>query len=283
MLYFDEIIEDLSPGKVLFDGSIDLPIHWHSNIEVGYYLKGGFKGHIDSIEFDVQDGCLVVINSGQMHYLGSKTVGKNRGISVVANMDYLKALYPNLPSVEFDLSLAPERVDHLKQLMRELYDSTVRYYDGANQTDSNTDACNMEQLCIYGYMNLIYYDLMYYFSREKQVEQKEDSSEKTGIMDIVQYVNDHYTEQLTLQDISETVNMSREHISRLFRKKLGITFKTYVVRLRLDHARRLLKTTDLDILHVALESGFPDTKTMNEKFRQVYQQTAKQYKKQSAS
>ncbi len=86
-------------------------------------------------------------------------------------------------------------------------------------------------------------------------------------------------EHLTLTQIAAQYNVSCEHLSRTFRKSLGLTFKEYLYSIRLTHACRLLLHTDKGILDIAMESGFPDLRFFSRQFDRVYHMTPKEYRK----
>ncbi|SFF20685.1 Response regulator receiver domain-containing protein [Paenibacillus algorifonticola] len=75
---------------------------------------------------------------------------------------------------------------------------------------------------------------------------------------ILQYVDEHYREDLTISFLSEHFNVNANYISQLFRKEMGTTFTQYITALRMDYACRLLSETDLPINEVAEQSGYSD-------------------------
>ena len=119
-----------------------------------------------------------------------------------------------------------------------------------------------------------------YFSRSrKAADSCRLSVQQSNLQDIIQYINTHYTEPLMLRDIANQYNVSCEHLSRLFRKKLGLTFKEYLYSIRLTHACRLLIHTDKSILDISLEAGFPDMRAFSQQFDRVYHTTPKEYRR----
>jgi AraC-like DNA-binding protein len=72
------------------------------------------------------------------------------------------------------------------------------------------------------------------------------------------YIEKHFTEQITLQDVAEHAFASPFYISRLFRKELGISFVDYLGKLRVENACRLLCETHLRILEVSERVGVQD-------------------------
>ena len=49
LFLYDKMDDPRIPGKLLFndDDNASLPLHWHANVEICYFLQGGFRAHID--------------------------------------------------------------------------------------------------------------------------------------------------------------------------------------------------------------------------------------------
>ncbi|MDQ6417907.1 helix-turn-helix domain-containing protein [Paenibacillus sp. LHD-117] len=75
---------------------------------------------------------------------------------------------------------------------------------------------------------------------------------------ILDYVERHYRDELSISALSEQFNVNANYISQLFRKETGTTFTQYVTELRVAHACRLLTETDLPINEIAEKSGYSD-------------------------
>jgi AraC family transcriptional regulator, melibiose operon regulatory protein len=73
---------------------------------------------------------------------------------------------------------------------------------------------------------------------------------------ITSFLATHFREPLTIQDIADAVGLHPKYLMTVFKAACGITVKTYLLQLRLAHAQRLLSTTQLSILDVAMDSGF---------------------------
>ena len=170
MLFLSEKLNDPRiPGKILFneDENAHLPPHWHSNVEICFFLQGGFCARIDGQCYTVQNQDLILVNSGQLHHVGENSVGERRGISLVADMDFWHDFCPELDSLEFSLSICPERVPELKQLMTALYDASCTYYC-AKESHRDSGAASRELLQIHGLICMVYYTLTKYFSRPQK-------------------------------------------------------------------------------------------------------------------
>ncbi len=99
---------------------------------------------------------------------------------------------------------------------------------------------------------------------------------------IVGYIEEHYTEKITLSEIAEMEGLTTYYLSHLFKNNLKQSFQDFVNTLRFEHALYLLQKTDMRIIDISLQSGFSDSKYLNKMFSQVYGMTPKEYRKQKA-
>lgn len=75
---------------------------------------------------------------------------------------------------------------------------------------------------------MIYYTLTKYFRRACTNSPYNRLALQGAYMrDVIQYINSHYTEPITLKDVAQQYHVSCEHLSRVFKKNLGMTFKEY--------------------------------------------------------
>jgi AraC-like DNA-binding protein len=80
-------------------------------------------------------------------------------------------------------------------------------------------------------------------------------------------IRDQHREPLSLGDVAQEVELSRERLSRLFHESLGVSFSEYLNQARLATARELLVSSDSPITDVAYESGFQSLSQFNRRFR----------------
>ena len=82
-----------------------------------------------------------------------------------------------------------------------------------------------------------------------------------------EYVSEHFHEPLLLSDVAQSLYLSTAYFSRLFKEKAGMTFSDYLAQVRIDHARRLLATTDLSIAEVAAAIGYQEANSFSRLFK----------------
>ncbi len=76
------------------------------------------------------------------------------------------------------------------------------------------------------------------------------------IMEAMYYIEKNYPESIKLSDVAARVGFSEGHFSRLFSSQVGTSFSSYLINIRLRHAKELLINTDLPVSEVALQTGF---------------------------
>lgn len=83
------------------------------------------------------------------------------------------------------------------------------------------------------------------------------------------YVEEHLSEAVRVDDLSDLVRLSRTHFSRAFRQVFGETPHTYVVRRRVQRVCRLMLTSDAPLSELALACGFADQAHLCRQFRRA--------------
>lgn len=89
-------------------------------------------------------------------------------------------------------------------------------------------------------------------------EPEQPDEEQDTIQRIRQYIREHYSEPITLKDISGVFYLNPSYISQLFRSKTGGTYISYLTEVRMKEACRLLAETDLKVIDVCERTGYGD-------------------------
>lgn len=95
---------------------------------------------------------------------------------------------------------------------------------------------------------------------------------------LVEYIHENIGENIALADLAAVTGLSMYCFARRFRAAFGVPPHEYVLRERIDHARRLLRRSDLALKVVAARCGFSDQSHMTRLFRRRLQVTPAQYR-----
>ena len=85
----------------------------------------------------------------------------------------------------------------------------------------------------------------------------------------IEYLKNHYAEDISLAVIAGESRLSPYYFSRLFAKFTGIPFKEYLTRIRVEQAERMIQTRDSSMIDTAFECGFNSIRTFNRAFKAV--------------
>ncbi|CDG80814.1 GlxA family transcriptional regulator [Janthinobacterium agaricidamnosum] len=95
---------------------------------------------------------------------------------------------------------------------------------------------------------------------------------------VLQYVTDHISDALTIEEIADAVGVSRRTFSRAFAKHAHVTPSIFVDQVRIDFARKLLEETDVPLKTVAFRCGFHTATQMRMIFARQLSTTPKLYR-----
>lgn len=105
------------------------------------------------------------------------------------------------------------------------------------------------------------------------------NSKKFNIEDVIDYINEHYTENIFLDDLAQKYNISSKHLSKKIKQYLNIPFKDYITQLKINKAKELLAQSDITITELFSKVGFQDRISFTRAFKQKTGITPSEYKK----
>ena len=86
---------------------------------------------------------------------------------------------------------------------------------------------------------------------------------------VLEYIDEHYQNDISQQEVADLINMSTTGFSRYFSKCMGTGFAAYIMHKRIQLAIHLLKTGDKTVLEIALECGFNNTASFYKAFKKI--------------
>ena len=81
-------------------------------------------------------------------------------------------------------------------------------------------------------------------------------SEKKGIKQAVEFIHENYQQNFSLNDVARAAHLSPYHFSRVFKDEVGKAPFEYVLDMKIERAKELLRHGDKSITEVCFESGF---------------------------
>lgn len=101
-----------------------------------------------------------------------------------------------------------------------------------------------------------------------------------NIMAVIDYIEEHLSEDLDLDSIAGAMHYSKYHLHRMFIKEIGLTIHDYVQRRRLTEAAKLLAFSEKSILEISLIAGYESQQAFSSIFKEMYKKTPNQYREE---
>lgn len=125
---------------------------------------------------------------------------------------------------------------------------------------------------LYGFQKSYLKELHAYFIRSEQMGNR-------PVRLAIQYLTEHYGEQLTLKSVSEKVDLSPNYFSAVFKKEMDISFIDYLTNYRLSQAKKMLRETNDSIAVIAEKVGYNDFRYFSRLFSKSFGITPNKYRK----
>lgn len=122
-------------------------------------------------------------------------------------------------------------------------------------------------------------ELVVYLSRHYDHGEKDLDNAMMHLANAVSYIEDHYLEPITLEEIAATSNISIRHLNRIFKAYYLTTPIAYLQRLRLERACMLLRQTHLSVTEISYACGFNDSNYLTRQFKKAYGVSPQAYRK----
>jgi len=103
--------------------------------------------------------------------------------------------------------------------------------------------------------------------------------EREAVRRVRDYLQDHYGEDVTLNQLAAIAGLSSHYLSRVFKAEVGISLKQYQAQVRIDHAKTLI-SRGVSLQQVAVDTGFVDQSHLTHHFKRFVQTTPGQYRLQ---
>lgn len=105
------------------------------------------------------------------------------------------------------------------------------------------------------------------------------ASNNTLVARVHNYIDDHYAQQITIQDMAKQHYVHPNYLTHCFTKQIGLSPRKYLTNLRLANARKLLESSDDTIQDIALQVGFSNVNNFIQSFKARYTITPQSYRK----
>lgn len=264
---------------MVYDHSLSAPsfrFHHHSAYEFYIFLEGRVKICVENILYDAKPNSLIIFSPNMLH-----------GLLNQDDRSHYERIYFHVPAQSLE-SMSTESYSIL-QTLRQL-EAENRFYFTLGEADSRALFEIVREMRALadekpGPLFELHRNLL--LSRAllvmmDRVEQQKDAQPAVVyqshpfLSTALRYINDHYTEKLSLPEIADRVNVSKYHLCHEFKRLTNHSMMTYITGKRLQHALSQLKK-GVPPLDACFQSGFSSYSGFQKSFRACYGVSPRQY------
>lgn len=248
--------------------------HWHPEVEFVLIEKGTMELLVGSERYQLNAGTGFFINSQVIHRFeaADSVIIPNIVFSPVllapeGSLIYQNYIQPVLDAAECVIFSADD-LGH-----KEFLDTLASVF--AVQEEEN--GCEIKTVELL----LKLWRMLYEHTDVRRETFLPRAAEKTQaqLQIMLQYIHKNYPCQITLDDIAETVSLSKSSVLNVFHKNIHTSPVDYLINYRLKRAAKLLVTTRSSVSTIARDTGFENIGYFCRKFKEVFQMTPGEYRR----
>ncbi|GAU75971.1 AraC family transcriptional regulator [Fusibacter sp. 3D3] len=245
--------------------------NWHNDIELLLVLNGEIEVNKDGDSHILNRGDLILINSNRGH---ATMALKPDSIAMVLHFDpvYFSNWIKNYQNYEFNcISNAQNREQkNYREIRRKML--IMSTYTGR---ESETDRLIYESM----FQSLIGELFIGFPPKKMSISEYSKTNRHENVMKIVEYLNKHFRDKISLEDLVNFTGYNKSYISQLMKQTLGINYYEYLTRVRMREAVYALTNTEDKISDIAYAHGFSDIKAFNISFKERFGKTPSEYRR----
>jgi AraC-like DNA-binding protein len=247
--------------------------HYHPEIELVYVKYGSAKRHIGNHISEYKNGDLILLGPNLPHYgFTERLSGRRSEIVVQMKPDFLGPDFFELPEMK-DIQALLQKASagiafhgntkvEIGSILEKLSErSPFEKLIGILKVFKKLAITEEYQLLNSNGPSLVY--------------KKQDNDKIERVYD---YVKEHFTAQITLDEIAVVASMEVPSFCRYFKRVTGKTFTEFVNEFRITYACKLLAETELPIATICFESGFNNSSHFNRLFKSITSKTPLEYR-----
>ena len=258
--------------------NISIKTHWHDETEIIYVTEGEISANINDLTYNCRMGDILIINKGEIHNI----TGMDGAVSYYAFMFDASALSFSAADTVQKKYLDPINRDEL--IFRNKIGKDESFNKELTDIIMQIALVNMDHTPAYMLITkgLLLQLFGILFAGKLYYEKKSNSSSEHKyilLKQIVQYIDEHFSEPIHLNDISARFNITPKHFCKFFKNNFHKTLTEYIIDMRVEYALNLLSDTDDSVTDIAFKCGFSNMSYFTRTFKHKTGYTPSQFKK----
>ena len=249
-------------------------LHWHDSMELVFVKRGAGLVQVGAVPYPARRGDIFVFTPGTLHALRQAEGQTMEYENIIFELELLGGA-EDLCAEKYLLPLQSGRLP----LPARLTANDLCYLQAAACLREVEDANRAKRP---GYELVIKGGLLRFLAlliAQGKQPLLAETADTRRLKTVLQWLSDHYAEELRVADAAAVCSCSASHFMRWFRQMTGQSFVAYLNECRLNAAAEALHATDETVLAIASQCGFENLSYFNRAFKAHFGMTPREYRK----
>ena len=244
---------------------------------INLYLKGEAVYETEDAKFKISPNFITVTHPGEEHTLQLEQV--NKQCTLIYTPEYISDFVNSFMQKEQNLLDNPfnpnkSTLEFKNTLFTEKWDTVALINNIFSMIGQKTvqDLTLLSEICFQeALLSIVKNDMFSRIMMKEQEETTKTINDESGkrIRIAMDYINDNYNNNITIDQLATISNLSKYHFSRLFKKITNQSPYQYLAHKRIENAKMYLKNSHLTITEIAFEVGFSNVSAFVRLFSKI--------------
>lgn len=253
-----------------------VPLHWHGEFEMSIMHEGCMEFICGDAKFHAVGGDIVIVAPNILHAMYPKSGSVQRYDTLVFSPEMLGLSGSDRSAAECIRPLANGGFTALHITPEH------SYYNELKITADNIVSCgigNTPRLDMLMKSELLQLFWLLEDNGDIDVRAPTGTGKSEMIRAALEYITDNYSENITIEQLAETVHLSKSYFMSRFRQAAGVSAVEYITQIRIRAACSALLEGSKSVSEISFECGFRNLSNFNRQFRRLMGCTPNEYRR----
>lgn len=244
----------------------DFSYHYHDFNKILIFLSGDVTYSIEGRSYALEPNDIVFVNAGEVHRPVIHSADAYERIIIYVSPSFLESYQEDAYDLGLCFKQAHQKQSHVLRVNSFRGSSLGNVTERLEQSLHDSDYAN--EL----YHDLLFLEFMIQLNRaaiHHNIDYISNSSSNEKILSVLDYLNEHLTEELTIDGIAEKFFLSRYYLMHTFKEETGYTIGSYLSTKRLKLARELIRN-GTPITEACYACGFKNYSTFSRAYKKSF-------------
>lgn len=244
----------------------EFDFHYHDFNKIMIFLSGNINYSIEGKNYKLKPYDIVLVNAGEIHRPSIADSSPYERIIIYISTQFLN----EYKEKDYDLNYCFDRAkgEHSNVLRIHSVDRSKLYQVCLELEHSFSDNAFAKDL----YQKILFLEFMIQLNRtaiSNHINYIDSSIGSTKLVQILEYINEHLTEEITIDHLSSHFYLNRYYLMHFFKEETGYTIGSYITEKRLLLAKNLVQN-GCSITEACFRSGFKNYSNFSRAFKKAF-------------